>query len=357
MNSLQTDHSTLSESSVYQIPSQNLDQNTIPQRTALTLPHPLGVEATLQHAVWGEERGYDDLWFADAGGIDALSTAVAAATLTSRVRIGIAIVPVYTRTPAVLAASAHVLNKVSNGRFILGLGSSSHVLMEGWNGQKLEKPLTRVRETTQLVKQILAGEKTSFQGETVRSHGYRQAPLESGSQPVYIAALRGKMLEMAAEVGDGVIINLYPQDVLPKIMKHIKIGAERAGKKLSDIEVVCRHNVMVTNDKQKARDAFRASHSPYYATPVYNKFLAWAGYPEVADTINEGWAAKDRKKTCGALEDKLIDNICIIGSAEECQDRIRQYAEGGVTTHIISTSLPESMDATFEAFTKENFSF
>jgi len=333
------------------------DQATIPQRIALTLPHPLGVEATMEHAVWGEEQGYDDLWFADAGGVDALSTATVAAMRTSRVRIGIAIVPVYTRTPAVLASSAHVLNKVSNGRFILGLGSSSHVLMEGWNGKKLEKPLTRVRETALLVKQILTGEESDFEGETVSSKGYRQPPLEEGSQPVYIAALRGKMLEMAAEVGDGVVINLFPQDVLPKMMEHIRIGAERAGKRLSDIEVVCRHMVTVTNDKQKVRDAFRASHAPYFATPVYNKFLAWAGYPDVADTINEGWAAKDRSRTCGALEDELIDKICIIGSAEECQDRIRQYADGGVTTHIIGTSLGDSFDATFAAFTGENFSF
>ena len=337
--------------------NQHPNHSAIPQRIALTLPHPLGVEATLQHAVWGEEQGYDDLWFADAGGVDALTAAVAVAERTERVRIGIAIVPVYTRTPAVLASSAHVLNVVSGGRFILGLGSSSHVLMEGWNGQVLEKPLTRVRETALLVKSMLEGEKSDFEGETVHSKGYRQPPLAPGAQPIYIAGLRGKMLEMAAEVGDGVIINLFPRDVLPKIMSHIRIGAERAGKQLSDIEVVCRHTVMVTDDRDRARDAFRASHAPYYATPVYNKFLAWAGYPDVANTITEGWAEKDRCKTGGALDDALIDNICIIGSADECRDQIRQYAEGGVTTHIISTSLGESMDATFNAFTRENFSF
>jgi probable F420-dependent oxidoreductase len=332
-------------------------QQTIPQRIALTMPNPLGIHETLQQAVWGEEQGYDDLWFADSSGLDALSTAVAVAERTSRVRIGAAIVPVYTRTPAVLAASTYVLNQISGGRFILGLGSSSHVLMEGWNGQVMEKPLTRVKETTQLVRSMLHGEKSDFEGETVRSKGYRQPPLEPGSQPIYLAALRSKMLELAGEVGDGVILNLYPQDSLPKLLEHIRIGAERSGRQLSDLEIVCRHIVIVTNDKQKARDAFRASHAPYYATPVYNRFLTWLGYPQVAHDITEGWEARDRRRTCGALDDELIDKIIIAGCAEECRDRIRQYAEAGVTTHIIACGDQDMADATYQAFTKDNFAF
>ena len=329
---------------------------TFPFRTAVTLPHPDGVEATLSHAVWREEQGFDDLWFADTG-IDAMTLATAVAERTSKVRIGIAIVPVFTRTPAVLASTTHVLNKVSQGRFILGLGASSHTMMKGWNGQVFEKPLTRVKETAILVRSILAGEKSDFQGETVRSKGYRQFPLEPGSQPIYLAGLRPKMLEMAAEIGDGVILNLFPMDVLPKMMEHIAIGAERAGKTREDREVVCRHQVIVTDDKEKARDLFRVNFAPYYATPVYNKFLAWAGYEETAETIREGWAQKDRTKTTGAFSDELIDQIIIIGSKEECQERIRAYAEGGIHTHIITCMSPEDWQATFEAFSADQFSF
>ena len=146
----------------------------VPQRTALTLPDPRGVEATIEAAKWAEAQGYDDLWFADASGVDALTTAAAVALNTERCRIGTAIIPVFSRTPAVLASTAYVLNKVSNGRFILGLGSSSQTMMENWHGQHFEKPLTRVKETTQLIKSMLAGEKSDFDGDTVSSHGYRQ---------------------------------------------------------------------------------------------------------------------------------------------------------------------------------------
>ncbi len=329
----------------------------VPQRTALTLPDPRGAEATIEMAKWAEAEGYDDLWFADGGGIDALTTAAAVALNTSRCRIGTAIIPVYSRTPAVLAATTHVLHQLSQGRFILGLGSSSQTMMENWHGLEFAKPLTRVKETTQLIKMMLTGAKTDYEGETVQSRGYRQPPLEANTPPVYMAALRAKMLEAAAEFSDGVILNLFPKDALPKMMQHIKIGAERAGKRLEDLEIVCRHQVVVTDDRDKARQLIRKSFAPYYATPVYNKFLAWCGYEEVAAAIREGWAAKDRAKTTGALDDQLVDAIGILGSMEECHARIREYAEMGITTHIISCVSPDEAQQTFEAFTAKHFSF
>ena len=329
----------------------------VPQRTALTLPDPRGVAQTIELAKWAEAEGYDDLWFADSSGVDALTTAAAVSLETSRVRIGTAIIPAFSRTPAVLASTAHVLHQLSKGRFILGLGSSSQTMMENWHGLKFAKPLSRVKETTLLIKSMLAGEKSNFDGETVTSHGYRQLPLEPDAQPVYMAALRSKMLETAAEFSDGVILNLFPIGALPRMMEHIKIGGERAGKNIEDIEIVCRHQVIVTDDKEAARDSIRAAFAPYYATPVYNAFLAWAGYEDVAQQIKDGWAAKDRAKTTSALDDSLVDDIAIIGTAEECQERIREYGRMGITTHIISCVSPKHTQATYDAFTRKNFSF
>ncbi|MGB2329996.1 MAG: LLM class flavin-dependent oxidoreductase, partial [Pseudomonadales bacterium] len=171
----------------------------VPQRTALTLPDPRGVEGTIEMAKWAEAEGYDDLWFADSSGVDALTTAAAVALNTERCRIGTAIIPVFSRTPAVLASTAHVLHQLSGGRFILGLGSSSQTMMENWHGLHFEKPLTRVKETVELIQSMLRGEKSDYDGETVKSRGYRQLPLDAGAQPVYMAALRSKMLEAAAE--------------------------------------------------------------------------------------------------------------------------------------------------------------
>jgi alkanesulfonate monooxygenase SsuD/methylene tetrahydromethanopterin reductase-like flavin-dependent oxidoreductase (luciferase family) len=138
----------------------------------------------------------------------------------------------------------------------MGLGSSSQTMMGGWHGLPLDKPVTRVKETAIMVRSMLKGEKSEFDLETMSSHGYRQYPMEN-PPPIYIAALRSNMIEMAAEVGDGVIFNLWPKRALAKMMEHVKIGAKRAGKDWRDVEIVNRAMVLVTDDKAEARNRFR----------------------------------------------------------------------------------------------------
>ncbi len=328
------------------------------KRIAVTLPAGPKIEHTISRIRWAEENGIPDAWFSDSGAPDTLTQVAAIAHHTEKLRIGVAVTPVYTRSPSVLAASANVISQVLPGRFIMGLGSSSQTIMGQWNGIPLDKPMTRVKETAQLVKTMLTGDKTDFEGETLYSRGYRQAPLDE-PPPIYLAALRSSMVEMAAEVGDGVIFNLWPKKALPKMMEHVRIGAERAGKKAEEVEIVNRAMVLCTDDKGYGRDLFRAQFAPYYATPVYNNFLAWAGYEDAAATISEGWAQKDREKTGGAMTDEMIDEIGIIGSKEEIQERIREDAEGGVHTHIIAPlgGNPEDVERTLAAFSGGEFQF
>lgn len=328
------------------------------KRMAVTLPAGPSLADTIQRMTWAEENGYTDAWFSDSGAPDTLTQIAAVAHHTQNLRIGVAVTPVYTRTPAVIAASANVIGQVLPGRFVLGLGSSSQTIMGAWNNIPLEKPVTRVKETAQLVRSMLSGEKSNFDGVTLKSHGYRQAPIDN-PPPIYLAALRPKMIEMAAEHGDGVIFNLWPKGALPKMMEHVAIGAKRAGKDPASVEIVNRAMVLVTDDVEDGRNRFRAQFAPYYATPVYNAFLAWAGYDSAANTITEGWAAKDRAKTGGALTDELIDEIAIIGDEDAVRERIRHDADGGVHTHILApmTGNEEEAMRTFNAFTPKNFTF
>ena len=123
------------------------------------------------------------------------------------------------------------------------------------------------------------------------------------------------------------------------------------------MEIVNRAMVLATDDKEAGRNLFRAAFAPYYATPVYNKFLAWTGHADAAETITEGWAAKDRAKTTGALSDELIDEIAIIGTEDEIRARIQADADGGVHTSIIAplAATPEDVARTFEAFKADAF--
>ncbi|MCB1688624.1 MAG: LLM class flavin-dependent oxidoreductase [Halioglobus sp.] len=331
---------------------------TLKKRIAITLPAGPNISDTIERLKWAEDNGIPDAWFSDSGAPDTLTQIAAVGHYTRTIRIGVAVTPVYTRSPSVLAASANVISQVIPDRFIMCLGSSSQTIMGQWNGIPLDKPRTRVKETAQLVRQMLKGEKTDFQGETLYSRGYRQAPAEN-PPPIYIGALRPKMIEMAAEVGDGVIFNLWPKGALPKMMEALKRGAENAGKSWQDIEVVNRAMVLCTDDKAMGREIFRAAFGPYYATPVYNKFLAWAGYENAAKTIEEGWAEKNREKTASALTDELIDEIAIIGSEDEIRARIQEDADGGVHTHIIApmAATAEDLERTYNAFTAANFQF
>lgn len=331
---------------------------TLEKRIAITLPAGPDISDTIARLKWAEEHGITDAWFADSGAPDTLTQIAAVGHHTKSIRIGVAVTPVYTRSPSVLAASANVISQVIPGRFVMGLGSSSQTIMGQWNGIPLDKPLTRVKETVKLVRTMLSGEKTNFDGETLYSRGYRQAPTAT-PPPLYIGALRPKMIEMAAEVGDGVIFNLWPRGALPKMMEALQRGAANGEKDWRNIEVVNRAMVLCTDDKVTGRAIFRAAFGPYYATPVYNKFLAWAGYEDAANAIAEGWAAKDREKTAAALTDQLIDEIAIIGTEAEIQARIQSDADGGVHTHIIApmAATQQDIERTYNAFTAENFQF
>lgn len=328
-----------------------------PTRIGLSLPIPGNVEATLARAQWAERSGFDGIWLADSGDLDALTLAAALALKTERVRIGTAVVPVYPRSPAVFASTATTIAQLAPGRFILGLGSSSQTMIEGWHGLPFSKPLTRVKETTQILRGVMAGEKSDFDGDTLRSHGYRMSPLPKPPVPIFLAGLLPKMLEMAGEYGDGVVLNLFPLSALPKMIEHIAAGAERAGKRLEDLEIVCRHQVCVTDNPAAAREFVRKRFAPYFATPVYNNFLRWFGFPDVADRIEAGWREKSRSKTEGALEDSLVEQIAVIGDAEKCRQEIRDFVSGGITTPVISAFAtdPAEYEATVEAFRPDRF--
>ena len=326
------------------------------QRVAMTIPGPtLNVADSIALAKQLEATGWDDIWLMDAGGLDAMTLAPMLLQATERMRVGIAVVPVFTRTPAVLASTIAVISQAFPERFIPGLGSSSHAIINNWHGLEMEKPVTRIKETMTLLRTMLAGEKTNFQGDTLRSRGYQQFPCPD--QPIYLAGLRPKMVETAAEIGDGVILNLFPQSALPKIKEHIAIGAKRAGKDPDTVEVISRHMIAVGDDKDAGRDAFRRAFGPYYATPVYNKFLAWCGYPDEANEIAEGFKARDRERTAAALTDELVDSIAIIGTAEECREQVKAYAAGGIHTHVMAPMInsPQIIEDTVKAFSKTEF--
>lgn len=323
-------------------------------RVAISLPAPgLDARACVEIARKAEhEWGYDAIWLAETNGPDSFALGGALATATARSTIGTAIVPVYNRTPAVLAMSAATVQQLSGGRFVLGLGSSSHAIVGDWNGVAFERPLAHVRESVAILRQALAGEKTDFAGEAFRSKGFRLGNVPKQPVPIYLAALREKMLRLAGAIGDGLIVNLFPSSALPRILGAYRAGASDAGKDASRHEIVCRFQVMVTDDLAMARNVVRMAFGGYMSAPVYNKFLAWCGFEDEMRAVADAFARKDRAGVAAAMNDTFVDRITILGPAERCREQIAEFVAAGVTTPVLS---PLAMDrrgveAVFEAF-------
>jgi probable F420-dependent oxidoreductase len=303
------------------------------QRIAITPTQAYGLRSQLSAPARAEDYGYTDAWFADTGYPDTLTLAATAGITTKTLRVGVAVNSVYARTPVTLASTAATLNKVLDGRFVLGIGSSSATMTEGWHGVSFEKPVTRVRETAQIIRQALSGEKTNFKGETVSSTGYRQP---ADGVPVFIAALRPKMIEVASSHGDGVVLNLWPARALPKIVEHIAIGAKAADKNANSVEVINRYQICVTDDVDAARDRFRAFFGGYYSTSVYNNYLRWSGFEGEANDIVEAWNKRDRAGVAASFTNELIDELALIGPVESIVERLKSFGEKGIDTRIVS---------------------
>ena len=322
------------------------------QRLAVALPEGWVLKDNIARAKWAEEAGYDDVWLADGTGLDGLTLTAVLGCHTKRLRIGMAVTPAFTRSPALLAATLSVIDQVLPNRFAMGLGSSSEIIVSGWNGLHFEKPLSRVRDMLVATRSMLEGEKSNFDLETLHSHGYRQPPLER-QVPFYVAGLRSRMIEMGAQNAEGVIFNLWPRQAIGKLLDHVRIGAERGGKDPRSVEIVNRIIVFVTDDKARARELFRSQFAPYFATGVYSAYLSEIGYAEVAAKAKEGWAEKNRNKTKEAISDELIDEMAAFGSEEECRERISWCAKAGVHTHILTplpAMTPKEIQRTYEAF-------
>ena len=249
-------------------------------------------------------------------------------------RVGIAVVPAYTRTPAVLAATVATLSDICPGRFALGLGTSSETMLEGWHGLRLDRPVLRMHETISLLGSMLEGEKSQFEGATLSSVGYRQPALAT-RVPILLAALGPRMTHLAATASDGIVLNLVPLGVLESIVERIRAHAEAAGRSADSIEIAGRLPVLVTDEVAAGRDLFRRQFAPYYVNPVYNRFLESSGYPEEAAAILAAGGTGDWTGARAAMSDDLVDAVAVIGDAAYCQRRIRAFVEAGLTTPIL----------------------
>jgi probable F420-dependent oxidoreductase len=289
------------------------------------LPGPLHSHAAALHQL--ADLGYTDLWSAEADGADAFTPLAMAAAWEPRLRLGTAIVPAFTRAPACLAQSAASLADAAPGRFALGIGSSSNVIVERWNGVPFEEPYQRVRDVVRFLRDALRGDKVVHSYDSFTIDGFRLGIKPEVVPPLLVAALREGMLRLAGREADGAIINwLSPTDVATVA----EVVAEAAGGE--DREIVCRVFCCPSENADVVRSAARFAIAAYLNVPVYAEFHRWLGRGEVLQPMWDAWSAGDRKAALAAIPDHVVDELIVHGSAEQCRDRIAEYVANGVTT-------------------------
>jgi probable F420-dependent oxidoreductase len=275
--------------------------------------------------------------------VDALDcfTPLAAVAQATNLRLGTAIANVYTRGPATLASSAAALGEMAPGRFNLGIGSGSQPIVEMWNGGKFRKPATRVKEMAQFLRQALAGERVVFEGETIKVNGFRISRPPSAPIPIHIAALRGGMLKVAGEVGDGAIINWLSAEDVKKSVAVVREAAQQAGRDPNAIEITARLMVNIDEPGPNTDAILRRGINAYLQVPVYKEFHKWLGRTELLAPMWDAWAAGDRKAALAATPQQVVDDLFVHGTAEQRNEHVRRYMEAGVDTAFLSFSTVE----------------
>ncbi|MEM8902983.1 MAG: LLM class F420-dependent oxidoreductase [Actinomycetota bacterium] len=289
------------------------------------------------------DLGYTDLWSAEADGADGFTPLVLASQWAPELRLGIAIIPAFTRGPALLAQTVASMADAAPGRFVMGLGSSSNVIVERWNGIPFEEPFQRTRDTLRFLRQALTGEKTSVEYDSFTVRGFRCGVVPEQQPPILVAALRSGMLRLAGREGDGAIINWLSADDVATVARHVREGAEQAGG--GSREIVARVFVIPSADADEARGIARFAIAAYLNVPVYAAFHEWLGRGDRLRGMWDHWQAGDRKAALAAIPDDVVDELVIHGTPERCRELIDRYHEQGVTTSAIALMGPPGADA------------
>jgi F420-dependent oxidoreductase-like protein len=312
----------------------------------------LGLSASeqLQLVLEAEKLGYDSVWTAEAYGSDAATVLAWLAQATSTIKLGSAIFQMPGRSAAMTAMTAATIDVLSDGRMLLGIGTSGPQVAEGWHGQRFGRMLQRTREYVEVLRMALARERVVFDGETL------QLPLPDGPgkalklmiapvqerMPIYIAAIGPKNTELTAEIADGWIPTLFSPEHVAEFRPLLEAGFAKAGKSYEDFDIVPTVSVMVSDDVESARDAMRHYVALYVGgmgsrkQNFYNALVQRYGFEDAARRVQDLYLEGRKDEAAAALPGELIDTVTLVGPPDVVRERLAVYRDAGVGTLMIA---------------------
>src|SRR4051812_41599867 len=305
-----------------------------------------------------ESAGFDSVWAAEAYGSDAATVLAWIAAQTERIRIGSAIFQMPGRSPAMTAMTAATLDNLSNGRMILGIGTSGPQVAEGWHGQRFAKQLARTREYVAILRKALARERLEFEGETY------QLPLPDGPGkalklmippvqeriPIYIAAIGPKNTQLTGEIADGWMPTFFSPEHVGEFRELLEEGAARADgdKKIDDaFDIAPNVSLCIDDDIDKARDVMRPLLALYVGgmgsrkKNFYNALVQRYGFEDAAKEVQDLYLDGKKDEAAAALPAELFDKTSLVGPVDRVKERLELYREAGVGTLITTPIAPD----------------
>jgi coenzyme F420-dependent oxidoreductase len=318
------------------------------------------VDALVDQAVRGEALGYDRAWLPESWGRSAPVTLTSIAENTEEIGIGTSIMPVYSRSPALIGMTAATLQEVSGGRLRLGLGPSGPIVIENWHGVEFGNPLRRTRETVDVVKRVLSGEEVEYDGEYFELSGFRLRQGAPDPVPAIDAAAMGpKAVELAGRFADGWHALMLTREGLSERLEDLERGAELAGREPGEVRTTLSLTCCALEDGERARDLVR-QHVAFYIGGMgtyYRDNLARQGHEELAHGIYDAWNDDRRGEAVSLIDDDLLDSLAVGGTPERARELLAEFETlDGVD--VASVSFPRGADveeivATMEALAPE----
>ncbi|MCZ0997712.1 LLM class flavin-dependent oxidoreductase [Streptomyces mirabilis] len=304
---------------------------------------------TVDFVIEAEKLGLDICWVAEAWGSEAPSPLGYLAARTERMLLGSGIIQLATRTPMAIARAAITLSQISQGRFLLGLGPSGPQVIEGLHGVPFDRPLSRMRETVEIVRQAAAGEKVLYTGREF------QIPLPGGDAkpmrlsmraehdiPIYLATLSPKMLQLTGEIADGWLgTSFVPEGAKQAYFDHLDAGLTASGRSRADLDICQGAEVAFAEDEdalgtmvagRKKELAFSLGGMGSASTNFYNNAYSRQGWADVAAEVRERWQAGDRDGATELVTDEMVLGTTLIGTEDMVRDRLRVWRDAGVDT-------------------------
>lgn len=303
----------------------------------------------MQRSRKAEVLGYESAYVTHIAARDSVTTLMAYASRTERIRLGTGVMPIYSRTPVASAQSFATLDEFSGGRAVVGLGVSHRPVVEGWYGQTIDKPVREMREYVQVLRAIFRGEDPPPSGRFPTGfHFMGYSP--RADLPIYVAGLSPGMLRLAGEVADGVILWLCnPHYIRDVVVPTVTEGREKSGKALDGFDIVAAVPSAVTGEPEEARARLRSELMPYFSLPFYRAMIERSGFEADVEGFDRGMQEGGPDAAVAAISDEYLGLLAAIGTPEEAAASVRRYRDCGAMSPCVGGIAKTDFDLTLEA--------